>query len=445
MSMSAPEARAELKTLYTKADEIEKKYPDGLTEAAGGEDFREVKRLLGEIDGLEAKLEALDEAERNRVRITQGKELYSKPLRPDLGAQGKEQEAAVRRLITPGDAFIAGEEYLAAKQRGLFNSERNRVEVAVPLADGSSLVVWSKAAVGRLGPQAKALVYSGTGVGGALVANDVRPGVVGILQRSLVVTDLIPHVQTTSDTIEYITESVWTNNAAPVAEATATTGTSGTKPESVLQFLPATAPVRTVAHWVPATNRMLADAPLVRGYINTRLLGGLDQKLEDQVLNGDGTGENLLGILNTSGIQTTASGSSVVDAIWTARTLVRTNGLAEPNAVVVNPTNFSAIRLARENTASATLGGYLMGPPTTVGPMSIWGLTIYESLYMPAGTVLVGDFSSASTLYDREQGQVRTGFINDQFTRNIVTILAELRAAFVTYRPTAYCRVTGAP
>ena len=114
---------------------------------------------------------------------------------------------------------------------------------------------------------------------------------------------------------------------------------------------------------------------------------------------------------------------------------MRTNALAMPNAVLMNPTNFSAIRLARENTASATLGNYLMGPPSATGEVTVWGLRVVESLYVPAGTVIVGDFDSASTLYDREQGQVRVGYIDQQFVRNMQTILAELRAAFVTYRP----------
>lgn len=440
MSMTPVEARAELKTLYSKADAIEQKYPEG--DITNHEDKAEVVRLLGEIDGLESKLNALEEVEKRRFKISQGKDLYSKPFRPDLGAQGREWEQKASGLMLPGDQFVQSQEYLSRKDAGLFHNPQNRVEFAVPLSEGSDLFGWSKKA--RSG-ETKALVYAGSAVGGALVPNDVRPGVIGILQRPLVLTDLVPHVQTTSDLIEYITETVWTNNAAPVAEATATTGTSGLKPESVLNFATQTLPVRTVAHWVPATNRILADAPMVRGYINTRLLGGLDQKLEDQILNGDGTGENLLGILSTPGIQTTAAGTDVLGAIWTARTLIRTNALAMPNAVAVNPTNFSAIRLARENTASATLGNYLMGPPSAVGEVTVWGLRVVESLYVPAGTLVVGDYDSASTLYDREQGQVRVGYIDQQFVRNMQTILAELRAAFVTYRPAAYCRVTGAP
>jgi len=443
MSMTPAEARAELKSLYLRADEIEQKYPEG--EITNGEDKTEVVRLLGEIDGLENRLNALEEAEKRKYRIQQGKDLYSRPAtRTDRGAPGAAWagRGAGGGVLLPGDQFIQSEAYLQHKEHGLFNNQRARIEFTVPLGEGSDLFGWARKA--RNG-DTKALVYSGSAVGGALVANDVQPGIVGINQRALVVTDLLPHIQTGSDTVEYITETVWTNNAAPVAEATATTGTSGTKPESVLNFATNTALVRTIAHWVPATNRMLADAPQVRGYINTRLLGGLDQKGEDQIINGDGTGENLLGILSTSGIQTTAAGADVLGAIWTARTLIRTNALAMPNAVLVNPTNFSAIRLARENTASATLGNYLMGPPSTVGEVTVWGLRVVESLYVPAGTIVVGDFNSASTVYDREQGNVRVGYIDQQFVRNMQTILAELRIAFVTYRPAAYCRVTGAP
>lgn len=445
MSMTAEEARTEIRGLYLKANEIEKKYPDGLTKEVNHEDFGEVQRLLGEVDGVEGKLEALDEAEKRRLRIKAGTELYSRPLRPDLGVQGRELEAARQRVLTPGEQFVEDEAYKAMADRGLFNNPGNRIDLVVPMAGGTNLVQWAKAA--RYDPMAiesKALVYSGSGSGGALVQRDRQPGIVGILQRPIVITDLIPQVQTGSNLIEYVLESAWTNNAAPVAEATATTGTSGAKPESVLSFSSQTAPVRTIAHWVPATTRLLADGPALRGYINTRLLGGLDQVVETQVLNGDGTGENMLGILQTPGVLNQAiTGSDVLGAIWAARTQVRTTGLANPTVVVMNPTNYSAIRLARET--GATGGQYLMGPPSQLGPSTVWGMQVVEAQGMPAGTLLVADFSTGSTYYDREDGQVRTGYINDQFTRNMLTLLAETRGTIVTYRPTAYCKVTGAP
>src|SRR5262249_36555126 len=109
MSMTAPQARAELKELYGKADAIERKYPDGLTEAVNGEDYREVKRLLGEVDGLEAQLATLDEAEQQKARVTRGRTQYGTPLRPDLGPQG--EPPAGGGLLTPGQQFILSPDY----------------------------------------------------------------------------------------------------------------------------------------------------------------------------------------------------------------------------------------------------------------------------------------------------------------------------------------------
>jgi len=84
-----------------------------------------------------------------------------------------------------------------------------------------------------------------------------------------------------------------------------------------------------------------------------------------------------------------------------------------------------------------------MGPPSLSGATTMWGLPVVESEAMPAGTGLVGDFVQGSTLFDREQAAIRVGLINDQFIRNMQTILAELRAAFVVWRPTAFTKVTG--
>ena len=435
MSMSAPEARAELKKLYTAADTIEQKYPDG--PITNNEDMAEVKRLLSQVDDLEAQLATLDEAAQRKARITGRLGDLSKPVRPDLGAQGLPPGGG--GILSPGAQFIASQDYLSAKDRGLFNSDTSRLEFTVPLPQGEQLVRWSKSAVNG---QTKALVYGGSASGGALVIPDYQPGVTQLLQRPIVVSDLIPHLTTTAEVISYVLEtsgSAW-NNAGTVAEATATTGTSGTKPESALSYSTQTTNVRTIAHWVPVTNRQLADAPQIRGLIDTRLLLGLDQVLEQQVLTGNGTGENLLGILNTPGILTQAAGTSILDALWNARQQVRVTGLANPNAVVMHPTNFSAVRLAK-----ATTNEYLYGPPSVTGPTTVWGMPVAESLFITLGTAIVGDFQMGSVLFDREQGAIKVGYVNDQFIRNITTLLAELRAAFATLRPSAYCQVTGAP
>lgn len=439
MSMTVAEARSEIKNLFEKADLIEKKYPEG--EITNGEDLAEVKRLLTEIDGLESKLSGLEDAEARRNRILGGLDRYSKPaqsaLRPD--AQRKDIEDAMN--ISPGDQFVQSREYREMKLNGMFNSPLNRVQFAVNFKEGTSLLVWRKA----LEMERKALLYGSSATsGGAFVLPDRQPGMIDILQRELTLLDLVPRVPTGSDTIEYVKEDTFTNAAAFTAEASATTGTTGLKPESALAYSVATETVRTLAHWIPVTNRMLSDAPAIRGIINGRLLLGLDLILETQIVSGNGSGENLTGIVDTPGRNLVAiTTQSVVDAIFQGRTKVRVVGKGRPNAVVLHPNDWQTIRLARENAATGTLGGYIMGPPSQVGATTLWGLPVIESEALTENTGLLGDFAQGCTLFDREQSAVRVGTINDQFVRNMQTILAELRAAFIVWRPSMFTKLTG--
>lgn len=439
MAMTVAEARSEIKNLFDKADLIERKYPDGII--TNREDETEVKRLLADIDSLEAKLSGLEDAEQRKNRILSGLERYSRPAQGAQRPGGQRDDIDNGRVLSPGDQFISSRDYKELKLSGHFNSALARVQFAVNLKDGTSLIFWRR----KMGQEQKALMYgSSASVGGAFVQNDVQPGYVDILQRELNILDLIPRVPTESDTIEYVKEDTFTNAAAAVAEASATTGTSGLKPESTLAYSVATSPIRTVAHWIPVTNRMLADAPAIRGIINGRLLYGLDQELEDLVVAGDGAGENLTGILNTAGINIQGKGTdNEVDAIFKGRTQIRVNGRGRPGAVVLHPNDWQAIRLMRENVATATLGNYLMGPPSQIGATTLWGMPVVESDGITENTGLVGDFMMGATLFDREQGAIRVGTIDDQFVRNMQTILAELRAAFVVWRPSVFTKVTG--
>jgi HK97 family phage major capsid protein len=430
--MVLAEVQANIKEHYDRGQQIESRYQGLITDP---EDEHEVKRHLMTVDVLmdqEAKLkEALD----RKKRFSDGYQQYAQPSMQHREAF---DTPASNQAISPGDQFVLSTEWRRLKQSGAFQS-LTRNEFSVMMKEGTSLVSWQKLL------EAKALITSATGSAGSLVQNDVQPGVLSILQREINVLDIIPRLQTDSDTIEWVREDTFTNNAAMVAEATATTGTTGTKPESALAYSTQTTPIRTMAHWIPVTNKTLSDAPQIRGIINTRLLLGLSLALETQILTGDGTGENFTGILNTTTNVQGLGTDNVLDAIFKGRTLVRVTGKARPNAVIMHPTNWQAARLARENSATGTLGGYLMGPPSTVGANTLWGLPVVESEAITLNTALVGDFAMGCTLFDREQAVIRVGLVNDQFIRNMQTLLAELRAAFIVWRPTAFTRVTGIP
>ena len=154
-------------------------------------------------------------------------------------------------------------------------------------------------------------------------------------------------------------------------------------------------------------------------------------------------GENLTGILNTSGIQTTAA-VTTNDATWfasfrTAIRLARTVGRVQPTAIVVNPTQGEKIDTAKDTQNRF----YGPGPFTEFTNRPLWGVPVIESEAITAGTALVGDFSKA-VLWDREQATVTmTDSHADFFIRNLVAILAEERAAFAVTRPTAFVTVTG--
>ena len=437
-NMSLSEAQAESRARYVKCAAIDAQYPNGVT-PEHAEDYAEQKRLLSEVDLIESRTAELEDAASRKARILDNAKRLSRPVEGHTQPQDDDGDGGRSVVTMFGQQFTDNPVYQDLVKSGAIHNPSVKHQFDVELK-GSLLEHLAR----------KALVYSASGSGGNLVMADRLPGFKEIFQRQLTILDLIPTTRTTSNTIEYIKEKTFTNNAAETAEATATTGTSGTKPESVLDFEEASSTVRTIAHWIPVTNAMLADAPQIRGIIENRLVYGLNQRLETQVLGGNGTPPNLAGILG-AGIQTLglAAGASyggvasVVDAAYAAMVQVQVTGLASPNAFVFNPVDWAAVRLARENAATGTLGAYMYGPPSVSGPMTLWGRPVVEAIGMTLNTMLTGDFQIGCMLFDREQAAIRVGTINDQFTRNMQTILAELRAAFVVFRPTAFAQVTG--
>jgi HK97 family phage major capsid protein len=435
--MSVKDMEQQATACVDEATAIEAKY---MNQDLPPEEEDRVKLILGWADAYHAALEQRKERSARQKHLADLGGWLKTPVPPEQPAPlakakgGPHGERKAGMLVTPGDQFVQAGSYLTLKNRGAFNSSLNRLEFGVEMEDGTSLIQW------------KTLLFGSSATsGGAFVQNDVQPGYLELLQREINVLSLVPRMTTDSDTVEYVQQTSFTNSAAFVAEATgnARTGTDGTKPESALAFQTVTAPVKTLAHWLPVTNRMLSDASQIRGVINSQLLLGLSLVLESQVISGDGTGENLTGILN-AGINTIAKGAdNEVDALFKARTMSRTASKLTPTGIVLNPIDYQQVRLLRENAASATLGQYLMGPPNTLGVPTVWGMPVVESEALAENTALVGNFMQGATVFDREQSSIRVGTINEQFIRNIQTILAEQRVTLVVWRPTAFTRVTG--
>lgn len=365
----------------------------------------------------------------------------------DLGADLDDDDkakanvpAARRSGKSLGDTFTGSPEYkdlLASANGGSFSKE-HRVQTR-PVAVDSLLRNRSKSLV--------------TGVSATSAGSLVLPDQLGLqvglgpFQRPLMLRDLVTAGTTTTDNIEYVRVTGTTNNAAPTAEATTTS--NGTKPESGIATVKVSTPVRTIAHWIPVTKRALSDAAQIRTLIDNFLEYGLEEELEDQMIAGDGTGENFTGLASTSGVQAQAYDTSLLKTLRKAKTKVRTVGRSIPTGYVVNPADVESLDLLTDST-----GRYYFGGPSgtlangglagaTTAP--VWNLPVIESEATAVGVAWVGDWRKA-ILWDREQASITMSDSHASFfVQNLVAILAEMRAAFGVLQPSAFVSIDLTP
>lgn len=259
------------------------------------------------------------------------------------------------------------------------------------------------------------------------------PRIMDQITRPIQLIDLIPGNSTTQSAVTFMEETGFVNNAGEILEG-------APYPESALGLTERTSPVRKIGTWIPVTDEQLEDVPMVQGYINNRLPFMIKQRLDGQIINGNGTAPNLTGILNTSGIQTQAKGGDPVpDAIYKAMTKVKVNSLSVPNAVVMHPNDWQDIRLLR-----TTDGIYIWGSPSEAAPARIWGLPVVESFGIVENTALTGDFANSVELVTRRGIDIQVSNSHaDFFTHGKQAIRADIRVALVVYRPLAFATITG--
>jgi len=424
-----------------------------IADAAGDRDFTDAERgqvteLMGKAGALKKELDGAKADARTRAAI--------KDLGDGIGIVDKTDKPQPNGFVIPqgqsvGQHFIGSDEYkglLATAPGGHFTKE-HRVQ-SRPVGYGRLLPATS-------GQKALVTGLSDTS-GGAFVRNDWLGLQVGLgpFQRPLMLRDLVTSGTTTTDTIEYVRVTGITNNAASVAEATSSgpqtvSGAAlvnavggGYKPESALATVKVTTPVRTIAHWIPITKRAMSDAAQMLTLIDNFLLYGLEEEVEDQMIAGDGTGENLEGLANVSGVQTQAAvGSDLLATLRTAKTKVRIVGRSVPTGYVMHPTDVERLDLLTDNENRYYFGGPSGSSVSQTGAAGpLWNLPVIESEAIPQGTAYVGDWRKA-ILWDREQSSITmTDSHSDFFIRNLVAILAELRVAFGVLQPTAFVKVT---
>ncbi|WP_010116649.1 phage major capsid protein [Acinetobacter sp. P8-3-8] len=288
---------------------------------------------------------------------------------------------------------------------------------------------------GKANLEVKATITSLTtdaaGSAGDLVQTTRLPGIIAPPDRKLTIRDLLMQGRMDGNALEYVRETGFTNNAGMVAEGTK-------KPQSDIKFDLVSTTAKVIAHYMKASRQILDDASQLQSYIDGRLRYGLAFKEEQQILNGDGTGQNLLGIIPqaTAYVRPTGVTPSSETIIDTLRYAMLQAVLAEYPASghVLNPIDWASIETLKDST-----GQYIIGNPQGAASPTLWRLPVVETQAITAGKFLTGGFSMGAQIFDRWLSRVEVATENeDDFINNLVTILAEERLALAVYRPEAF-------
>jgi len=326
---------------------------------------------------------------------------------------GPDAPKSLGQIVVESDQFKAGQANYKAKKY-----QMDAVEI------GS----FHNTAISGVGTQT-------TGTTGQLVAPDRVPGIILPGLRRMTVRDLLSQGRTDSNMVEFVKENVFTNNAGPQYDTTSPTAQQegAVKNESGITYTLTQVAVTTLAHFIPASRQILADAAGLQSYIDGRLRYGLMLEEEDELINSAGANGELNGLNNqatafTGGV----TNQTALDTLLKAFTQISLSEF-DATGVILHPTDWRDILLLKDTT-----GRYLFADPHGMNKPMVWGKDVVATQSQTSGTFTAGNFVLAAEIFDREDASVRVSDQHaDYFTRNMVAVLAEERLALVVYRAAA--------
>lgn len=387
-----------------------------------------VAGTVGDMDGV---MKALDGIEAKMAKFAEKAELEAKAgtisteTKNAIDALGlKQKELADEILLLKQKSVADGEEHVTRNTVGdLFTKSDDYKHLQSKMSSG-----------GRIGSAAIEVKNTVTNTVGNTPEQSI-PGVVGGAFRMFTLEQLLTSLPATSNAIDYVRENVFTNAAAEVAEGVDAA-------ESSVTTTLVTEPIATVAHWLKISRQLAADNAALAAYINTRLIYGVNLRVENQIINGTGVAPNMSGFTKAGNF--TAHGYTA--AALTAAGLLNNRfdligkilgdaqaGDYPADVIVVNPADWWTMRLAKDSQ-----NRYILGDPGVNIPPSLFGVPVVASNAITADNVLVASMAQAATFYNRESITVQlSDSDDDNFTKQLVTVLASRRCALAVERPAA--------
>ena len=406
--MDATEIKTALEATTTQFKELLDKQSQEIKQfgETSAETAKQIKSVEATLESLAGDIKSIDEKHQERID-----ELEAKSNRlMNGGGEAKK---------TMGDQFIESDAYAEIKARG-FRGESSSVEIKDISGDAASA--------------------------GALLTPYLRDAILREPDRTLFVRQLLNNVPVNTDAVQIFRELAFTNNAGFQPAPTGTSGVGGSatlqkKPESNITFESETVTVETIAHYIIASRQILSDAPRLRAYIDQRLVYGLNLKMDEQILYGDGAGQNFTGLLVDPAVQDVgamAAGVTIIDHVRDAVTMAQQANYYNVNGLVMGPQDWAEIEKAKGDD-----GHYIWVNVQDGGTPRLWRVPVVVSNAMEEGDFILGDWTMGAALYTREGITVRTSESHaDLFVRNGVAILAEERAALGVELPLAFVKGT---
>ncbi|MBC5155793.1 phage major capsid protein [Klebsiella pneumoniae] len=385
-----------------------------------------LKKVTASIEEATGKFnakaeEALTEAKKNGKLSAETKDTVDK-MASELNAL-KEAEKTLKAALGELEQHIAQMPLANAKQ--VVESVGQQVISAEALKTFAASVAASQ----RISIPVKAALLTAN-VPGNIVAPDRLPGIDTAPKQRLFIRDLIAPGTTASNTIYWVQQTGFTNNAAAVAENT-------TKPYSNIEFAEKITPVRTIAHLFKASKQILDDFSQLQSQVDAEMRFGLKYVEEQEILFGDGTGAHLEGIIPQASAFAAAFQVENQNGIDDLRLAMLQAQLARfpASGHVLHFIDWAKIELTKD-----TLGRYILANPAALTGPTLWGLPVVATEATAfQGKFLTGAFSAGAQIFDREETNVVISTENaDDFEKNMITIRCEERLALAVKRPEAF-------
>jgi len=230
-----------------------------------------------------------------------------------------------------------------------------------------------------------------------------------------------------------------------------TTAEGAVKNQRTYTYTSRTDNLSKVTGFIKLSEEMMEDLDFVVSDINNRLVVDVDLDKQSQLISGDGTGTNLQGLLNRTGIQTetAANAADNADALYRAITKIQTATGRRADAIVLHPMDYQKLRLMKDANGQYMGGGFFQGQygaGVNAIDQPIWTKRVVQSSEIPQGTAIVGAFRQGGTVYTK--GGMRIAATNtneDDFIKNMVTVRGEERIALAVRLPEAFVKVTLIP